>query len=494
MVPESRGGKIDRFFQEIDRAFLPVIEGVEYIVETFSTFATDLVDLQEGLKTIVVQIENLLKQGIELKLSAAQRMLKSVDLKDVKAEIGNHVQKFQEVTQELILASLNLSIKAQKVEGVQGRVFKRLGEEMADFLLAMRRKMSDAYKTLQQSYKELELLMGALSREIAVTTFDELKGTIDYIGNLGLPPVEELILYSQFHDILRQEIETVKAFWYELFQIGEDDPLYQLGRRAALLEELPAQVDRIRNLAEQKLNELREALKEVNYNMRTSCHTAFTRVFKVKELAEAMKSKVEDLRIRIGTLKQNIPHDGKYVDYSFAREVLMLHALWTQFAINNGRRAAEEYGTLELIEKVDNDLRTVDQGIVASVTHWQSLSRSVKEIVQELDVELNELSDRLDAHIKGISELLNKTREELLSLRNTFSQLTRRCMKHIEEAKRGFRWRSRLLLQELERQKQQFQERIRDVHTEEEFLKGFNSVSLTGVLAEEQMQSSIELF
>jgi len=67
-------------------------------------------------------------------------------------------------------------------------------------------------------------------------------------------------------------------------------------------------------------------------------------------------------------------------------------------------------------------------------------------------------------------------------------------MRHIEEAKRGFKWRSRLILQELERQKQQFQERIWDVRTEEEFLKGFNTLSLTGVLAEEQMQSIIELF
>ena len=172
----------------------------------------------------------------------------------------------------------------------------------------------------------------------------------------------------------------------------------------------------------------------------------------------------------------------------------MLHALWTQFAINNGQQAAEEYGTLDLIEKVGNDLRDVDRRIVASVTHWQSLGRSVRNIVQELDTELKELSGKLDAHLKNISEFLNKTREELLSLRNTFSQLTRRCMRHIEEAKRGFRWRSRLILQELERQKQQFQERIWDVRTEEEFLKGFNTLSLTGVLAEEQMQSSIELF
>jgi len=494
MVPESRSGKIDLFFQELDRAFLPVVEGVEHIVQTFSIFSKGLVDLQGGLKTIVVQIENLLKEGINLKLSAAQQALQSVDLKEVKAEIGNHVHKFQELTQGLILASLNLSIKAQKVEGVQGQVLKKLGEEMADFLMAMRRRMDEAYKTLQQSYKELELLMSALSREIAVTTFDELKEMIDYIGDLGLPPVEELILHSQFHDILRQEMEKIRAFWNELYQIEQDASLYRLGRRAALLEELPTQLERVRNLAEQKLNELREALKEVNYNMRTCCHTAFSRIYRVKELTEAIKLKVEDLCTRIRTLKQDIPRNDNYVNRSFAREVLMLHALWTQFAINNGQQAAEEYGTLDLIEKVGNDLRNVDQRIVASVTHWQSLGRSVRNIVQELDTELRELSDKLDAHLKGISEFLNKTREELLSLRNTFSQLTRRCMRHIEEAKRGFRWRSRLILQELERQKQQFQERIWDVRTEEEFLKGFNTLSLTGVLAEEQMQSSIELF
>jgi len=476
MVPESRSGKIDLFFQELDRAFLPVVEGVEHIVQTFSIFSKGLVDLQGGLKTIVVQIENLLKEGINLKLSAAQQALQSVDLKEVKAEIGNHVHKFQELTQGLILASLNLSIKAQKVEGVQGQVLKKLGEEMADFLM------------------ELELLMSALSREIAVTTFDELKEMIDYIGDLGLPPVEELILHSQFHDILRQEMEKIRAFWNELYQIEQDASLYRLGRRAALLEELPTQLERVRNLAEQKLNELREALKEVNYNMRTCCHTAFSRIYRVKELTEAIKLKVEDLCTRIRTLKQDIPRNDNYVNRSFAREVLMLHALWTQFAINNGQQAAEEYGTLDLIEKVGNDLRNVDQRIVASVTHWQSLGRSVRNIVQELDTELRELSDKLDAHLKGISEFLNKTREELLSLRNTFSQLTRRCMRHIEEAKRGFRWRSRLILQELERQKQQFQERIWDVRTEEEFLKGFNTLSLTGVLAEEQMQSSIELF
>ncbi|RLA96639.1 MAG: hypothetical protein DRG83_17245, partial [Deltaproteobacteria bacterium] len=249
MVPESRSGKIDLFFQELDRAFLPVVEGVEHIVQIFSTFSKGLVDLQGGLKTIVVQIENLLKEGINLKLSAAQQALQSVDLKEVKAEIGNHVHKFQELTQGLILASLNLSIKAQKVEGVQGQVLKKLGEEMADFLMAMRRRMDEAYKTLQQSYKELELLMSALSREIAVTTFDELKEMIDYIGDLGLPPVEELILHSQFHDILRQEMEKIRAFWNELYQIEQDASLYRLGRRAALLEELPTQVERVRNLA-----------------------------------------------------------------------------------------------------------------------------------------------------------------------------------------------------------------------------------------------------
>ena len=172
----------------------------------------------------------------------------------------------------------------------------------------------------------------------------------------------------------------------------------------------------------------------------------------------------------------------------------MLHALRTQFVINNGQRAAEEHGMLNLIEKVSNDLKNVDQRIVASVTHWQSLAHSMRNIVQELDTELKELSGKLDAHLKDLSGFLRNAREELLGLRHTFSQLTQRCMRHIEEAKRSFGWRSRLILQELEGQKQQLHECTRAVRGEEEFLKGFNSVSLTKVLAEEEIQSSVELF
>ena len=495
MVPESRGEKVDLFFQELDRAFLPVVEGVEHLVQAFSVFSKNLVDLQGSLKAIVVQIETLLR-GIDFKLNTARQALQSIDLKEIKAEIGDHVHRFQELTQGLILASLNLSIKAQRVEGVQGQVLKELGEEMADFLMAMRRRMDEVHKTLQQSYKELELLMGALSREIAVTTFDELKEMIDYIGDLGLPPVEELIYCSQFHDIIRQEMERIRAFWNELYQSEQDISFYRLGRRAALLEELPIQLERVKTLTEQKLDELRDSLREVNYNIRTCCHTVLSRVYKTKELAEAINSKVEDLWRRIRALKQDIPRNSDdYANRSFVREVLMLHALRTQFAINNnGQRAAEEHGTLNLIEKVGNDLKNVDQRIVASVTHWQSLAHSVRNIVQELNTELQELSGKLDAHLEDLSGFLRNAREELLGLRHTFSQLTQRCMRHIEEAKRGFGWRSRLILQELERQKQQLHERTRAVRGEEEFLKGFNSVSLAKVLAEEEMQSSVELF
>ena len=148
------------------------------------------------MKAIVVQIESLLREGINLKLHAARRALQSIDLQEVKAEIGDQVHKFQELTQGLILVSLNISIKAQRVEGVQGQVLKELGQEMADFLMAMKGRMDEIYKTLQQSYEELELLVDALSREIAVVTFAELKEMIDCIGDLGLPPVEELIFYS----------------------------------------------------------------------------------------------------------------------------------------------------------------------------------------------------------------------------------------------------------------------------------------------------------
>jgi len=494
MVPESRGEKVDLFFQELDRAFLPVVEGVEHLVQAFSVFSKNLVDLQGSLKAIVVQIETLLR-GIDFKLNTARQALQSIDLKEIKAEIGDHVHRFQELTQGLILASLNLSIKAQRVEGVQGQVLKELGEEMADFLMAMRRRMDEVHKTLQQSYKELELLMGALSREIAVTTFDELKEMIDYIGDLGLPPVEELIYCSQFHDIIRQEMERIRAFWNELYQSEQDISFYRLGRQAALLEELPIQLERVKTLTEQKLDELRGSLKEVNYNIRTCCHTVLSRVYKTKELAEAINSKVKDLWRRVRTLKQDIPRNGDdYADRSFAREVLMLHALRTQFVINNGQRAAEEHGMLNLIEKVSNDLKNVDQRIVASVTHWQSLAHSMRNIVQELDTELKELSGKLDAHLKDLSGFLRNAREELLGLRHTFSQLTQRCMRHIEEAKRSFGWRSRLILQELEGQKQQLHECTRAVRGEEEFLKGFNSVSLTKVLAEEEIQSSVELF
>ncbi|RLA85703.1 MAG: hypothetical protein DRG31_02240, partial [Deltaproteobacteria bacterium] len=192
MVQE--GGKIELFFQELDRVFNPVVKQVEEIMRIFSKFSQDMEKLQLDLKTIVNQIEALLKEKVNPRLRSTHEFLASVRLQEVESEIMKHMEKFRQLTQGLFLASLNLSIRAQNAEGAQGRVLAKLGEEMAGFLIGIRRKIDEMHKLLQDYYKGLELLINSLSKEISAISLDELKLMIDYIGELGLPPVEELIV------------------------------------------------------------------------------------------------------------------------------------------------------------------------------------------------------------------------------------------------------------------------------------------------------------
>ncbi len=491
MVQE--GGRIELFLQELDKAFDPVVKQVEEIMWIFSKFSQDIERSQANLKTIANQMETLFKEKVNPKLRSTREFLASVALQEVEMEITEHMKEFRLLTQGLFLASLNLSIRAQNTEGTQRRVLAKLGEEMASFLIGLRKKVEVTQKLLQDYYKKLELLISSLSKETSALSLDELKMMVHYIGELGRPSVEELIVHSQFHDILRQEVEKLMSLWKQLCK-ESNGSLYELGKRAALFEKLPENIERVSRLVDEKLNALRDALKSVNYSLRTYCHTSLGKVYKMQELANSVKMKVKELMDRIRRLKFEMPEEKGGLKQSFKREVIFLQALWTQFAINNGDRDYDEYGTLDLVKELNTNLKEADEKIAVVVKKWESVIDSVWEIVEELDVELQEAYRKLVEHTEEALGSLERAKEDLVHLSGECFRMTRQCLKHIEDARREFRWGALMLLQQLRREREQFERRILDVRDREEFLQGFNAVSVTPVLAGEEVQSSIELF
>ena len=356
------------------------------------TLNTNLVQINQQHKEIQEELQNQIKEGLELKNSLQQQInALNLEIENKRNDCDNNAKEIANL-REQVLDLTTRERKQQEEINVYQEKLKEKQSELADGILKK--------QALQQRIKEREEIKESLEQKLETETlekktiYDENQNLLQEIANLKeqIASLLEKISQKEVDLVRRQrEIEEKLADILKL-----DEQLKEATNRAMILsqqiEELNAATESHKQVLENKKSEIESLYKELK--------TKNEEITAQKALIEQREVQLKGIESNVQILQQEL-HDSKTVNENYSIEIGSLKAE------NGALQSGIEMANAKLVQ-IGQEYEKLKDESQSQIRDGLELNNSLQQQIAALTSEIESQREENDNMAKEISNMQEK--------------------------------------------------------------------------------------
>jgi hypothetical protein len=488
--------QLDSIKEELTEYFIEIVDIINKLVELRSGNFVSMLEINTFL-------ENSAKSFMEdtgiliAKISGdLNKRIMSLDIETMKNEIEEASSTFLQITDDLELLSYNTICRTMSL-GTKGSTIAHISKEIKQNSVDAKQLLEDIRGTFTLIFDDFSTINQTFSNnsskvEKMVVQNDTSSSPLEVSSDIS-----RLIEYSQFHDIIIQEIDAID----NAVNSSSDDGAFAMGHKYGVYELAVVKMQDVTNKIIEVFAEIKDIIKEFLYHINTDIQNIIGRANLVrmefeqaKDYSSSIENIVSGLMDMISETEKELKNAGTGITAlrkfgkSFrnlvvitAVEVARIGDLSLDSVVSSMSRT--EHVLAELVDKLTKSLKM-----------WGGLKSEFVDVLHDADTTISRLRE---LHTdKEVGALLGKSAElddELSFFRSKFSgdEFMEHLAAALENVTNSFYMINKLLANNYEHYKRQIPERI---YNDPEFDKGKASATIMDIMAHEDDHSSIEFF
>ena len=479
----------------------------DYFVEVVSLINM-LVDLRSGSFSSMLEInERLDAESREFmadtsliikKISESlNRKIDSINIKGMQDEIQESTDTFLVITDDLELLSYNTICRTMSL-GQRGatlahlsKEIKKHSEEVKDLLVGL----TDSFGAIYKDFKEITDTFTVNSNKMADFLDDDVASEEDKLTINSR--IDDLIQYSQFHDIISQELDTI----YQSAIPDEADDAASMGenygRMLLSIEKSKAQKEKALNTLREIKNVVSEFLFEINtdiQNMVSRANIAKSHFMKAKNYSGSIEQLIDDMSEMVDNTKKQLTMSesgvarlGKF-SKSFRNLVVIAAVEVARIGDDN------LHSVVTSMQNTETTLTNLMSKMRNSIEMWSELRSEFEKLLNDASGNLSELS-RLhsDKRINNMLETSAEMDEELGRFKNSLNESD--IIDKIDDGLDVVASEFDLMIEAAENILAEYDRSIpEEIKQDSEFIRACEQSEIHQVEAQEEDHSSIDFF
>ena len=269
---------------ELTDSFTEIVDIINRLVELRESSFSSMLSINDFLEKSAKSFGEDTSAMISTISENLNKTIISIDIKTMKDDITESSETFLRITDDLELLSYNTICTTMSL-GSKGATIAHISKEIKKNSVHAKGLLENISETFTRIYNDF--------RSIS-ETFSENSSKVElmYVSKDDEKPLEvssdisRLIEYSQFHDIIVQEIDAIRNALDE----AEGDDNFSLGKKYGTLELAIEKMNGISLKIDEVFAEIKEIIKEFLYHINTDIQNIIGRANLVKSEFEQARS------------------------------------------------------------------------------------------------------------------------------------------------------------------------------------------------------------
>ncbi|WP_022849680.1 hypothetical protein [Limisalsivibrio acetivorans] len=476
--------------------FVEIVDIINKLVDLRSENFASMLEINSYLEDSAHRFMNNTAEITGNISSALDKKVDNLDVEAMKDEIVESTNTFLRITDDLELLSYNTICRTMSL-GNKGATIAHISKEIkknsnsAKDLLG---DISETFGSIYEDFKKISETFAENSVKVDTLTVDE----DDDGESLEVSSdISRLIEFSQFHDIIVQEIEAIERAFAE----AEEDDNFSLGKRYGVFEIACQRISQVRERTLNTFEEIKSVTSEFLYHINTDIQNIVSRANivrmefdKAREYSESIETIVEDLVEMIDSTDSQIRdanqgiHHLKKFGKSFRNLVVI-----TSVEVS---RIGDE--SLQSVVVSMNDTEQVLSQLVSklasSLKVWEELKEDFGDVLTSAEGDIKKLRNlHREGEIDDLAVKADKLDDELSYFRSRFSGSD--FMEHLQEAISSVNLLFDDLDKTIERNFDEYKTALSSASMNSaEFEEGRQSAEIIDIIADSSDHSSVEFF
>lgn len=467
----------------------------------------NLIELRSSNFTSMLEINNFIEHeaslfmkdssGIINEISGSLgKKINDIDINGMKFDIDESTETFIKITDDLEILSYNTICRTMSL-GVKGSTIAHISKEIKSNAEVAKDLLSSVSEIFTQIYNEFNKIN---------SSFLEKREHVDDMAHNSSSEVEQLeissdlsmlIEYSQFHDIIIQEIDTI----LNALESIKPDSDFNRGKYAATMELGLNKIISIKSETEDIFNKIKNVIGEFMYNVNTDIQNMVSRANIVKMDFFQAKDYSEEIETMIIQLLEMIKNAEKIIKNA-RNGIKLLSKFGKGFrnllvitSIEVARIGDENLGSVVTsMTNTEKILNNLVSKLINSLEMWSVLKSDFFSVLQMAGKDMEKLSSMHSVtKLNSVLEKAEDLDKELNKFRSMFNG--DECMDKIEKATNDANNLFEHFINDISKELDLFINKIPDsVKNSPEFSSGYASADIKEIKADRSEHSSIDFF
>jgi hypothetical protein len=465
-----------------------------------------LVDLRESSFSSMLNINDYLEKSAKKfgddtavmisKISEdLNKTIISIDIKTMKDDITESSETFLRITDDLELLSYNTICTTMSL-GSKGATIAHISKEIKKNSVHAKSLLENISATFTRIYDDFKAINETFSANSS-------KVELMYAPKEEEQPLEvssdisRLIEYSQFHDIIIQEINAIENALVE----SEGSEVFMLGKKYGTLQLTIEKMNSIQAKINEIFAEVREIIKEFLYHINTDIQNIIGRADLVKSEFEdarnysiSINGIVKDLVRMMGQSESELKNAGNGITQlkKFGKSFRSLVVITAVEVARIGDQGLES--VVVSMSRTEQILSLLVDKLSKSLDFWEDLKNGFGKVLNDAErgiVQLNELHS--DEHLQDLFKKSAELDKEFEYFNGKFSG--NKFISHFDNGTDKVARAFASIKVTLKRNFDDYERSLpRSIFSNPDFEAGRSSASIVDIIAHEDQYSSVDFF
>ena len=362
------------------------------IVEVF----TQILNINENQVKEILDSHKFIDENIEKFISNVMKKINDikdtlsaktsdVNIEKLKKEIEESTQRFMDIAEDLELLSLNTICKTKKL-GKKRLVISWISDEIKRNSNRAKAILKDVQSIFYSIYEKFSYIVSSFD-SLKDIELKEVDKDIEKFHDIEITAdASEILQYSQFHDIFRQQLEKIEKAYYSID--WKDNSLFEMGKKFKFYEQTLNLLEEIRDELDRILDDIVAKLKDFLYNLNTDIQNLFSKTGIISYSFDLMNNAQNQLFDKIKTLKRECDELNDLLNKSnrfindlikFKRNFYNLRVI-TNVEVNRFG-IPELFSLTDSMDSTYNNLQDLINKLLNFIKVWQKLAKEINDIV-----------------------------------------------------------------------------------------------------------------
>ncbi len=489
---------IQEIREELNNIFTDIVVVITQIADLSDKNVNEIKHSSEFIDKNIKEFLDTISKNVKDIRNILYKKFTEIDIDSLKKDIEDSVVSFVNIISDLELLSLNticqtrnLGDKRTIISFISAEI-KRISDKANKQLNLLKENFNNVYEYISDIADFYDKLKESDVRDsdVDISKIEDIQIRSD---------VSKLLEYSQFHDIFRQQLEKIESAYLEID--WNDNSLYQCGKKIKFYELAIPLLQDIKEQISDVMNEITQTLKDYLYDLNTDIQNMFSKVGIISHSHNSIETsrkeifnylnilidKTEILREHIRNTHKNIEGLLKFKKDFYNLKIVThieIGRIGLSYLMNLVDSMTNTYNVLlSLIEKLLNIIKI-----------WENFSKELYSTIQECHnlVTKYRESDTKDSFDK-IIVMNNKIDNELSYIKELL--LEKDYLQRLKDDRIRILTNLNKTISEFEKEHMSLKSSLENKDIEsEEFIKGYESLEIETIRADEDNISTIELF